>query len=125
MKVYARWLSAGAIVLPFLAFIAFNYAFCFSPLLVLGFLFAGAAGSSVSVVAKMPLLDVALSAELEAYGRRILSRIAVGVGTSLIGTALFAWGLFPISIQNQSYADAINACFASPATSFTGSLLSL
>jgi hypothetical protein len=52
MKVYARWLSAGAIVLPFLAIIAFNYAFCFSPLLVLGFLFAGAAGSCVSVVAK-------------------------------------------------------------------------
>jgi hypothetical protein len=42
----------------------------------------------------MPLLDVALSAELEAYGRRIFSRIAVGVGASLIGCALLGWGLF-------------------------------
>jgi hypothetical protein len=97
----------------------------FLTLLVLGFLFAGAAGSCVSVVAKMPLLDVTLSSELEAYGRRILSRIAVGVGASLIGAALFAWGLFPISIQNRSYADAINACFASPATSYTKTLILL
>jgi len=120
MKVYAWWLSAIAIVLPFLAVIAFHCASRFSPLLVLGLLFAGAAGSCVSVLAKMPLLDVALSAELEAYGRRILSRIAVGIGASLIGCALLGWGLFPISIQNHTFTDSLSACLASPATSSAG-----
>jgi hypothetical protein len=120
MKLYTWWLLAGAIILPFLAVIAFHYAFCFSPLLVLGLLFAGAAGSCVSVLAKMPLLDVALSAELEAYGRRIFSRIAVGVGASLIGCALLGWGLFPISLQNQTFADALSTSLAAPATSAAG-----
>jgi hypothetical protein len=108
MKSYARCLSATAIILPFLAVIAFHSAFRFSPLLVLGLLLAGAAGSCVSVLAKMPAMDVALSAELDAYERRIFSRIAVGVGASLIGCAMLGWGLFPISIQNQTFADALN-----------------
>jgi hypothetical protein len=68
-------------------------------------------------MAKMPMLDVSLSGELEAYGRRILSRIGVGVIGSLIGCALLAWGLFPISIQNQTFADVLNACTAFPMTS--------
>jgi hypothetical protein len=88
MKRYTWLLFPAAIILPFLAVIFFSCAFYLSPLLVLGLLCAGAAGSCVSVLAKMPLLDVALSAELEAYGRRILGRIAVGVGASLIGCAL-------------------------------------
>ena len=120
MKLYTWRLFPVAIILPFLAVITFHYAFRFSPLLVLGLLFAGAAGSCVSVLAKMPLLDVALSAELEAYGRRIFSRIAVGVGASLIGCALLGWGLFPISLQNQTFADALNTSLAAPATSPAG-----
>jgi hypothetical protein len=119
MKVYTRWLSAGAVILPMLAVIAFHWASIFCPLLVFGLLSAGVAGSCVSVLAKMPLLDVALSAELEAYGRRILSRIGVGVGASLIGCALFGWSL-PISIQNQTFADSLSACSASPAVSCAG-----
>jgi hypothetical protein len=75
-------------------------------------LFAGAAGGCVSVLAKMPLLDVALSAEFGAYRRRILSRVAVGVVASLIGCALLGWGLFPIAIQNQTFADCLSACLA-------------
>jgi hypothetical protein len=109
MAFHTRWLFAGAIALPVLAVGCFHYAFCWSPLLYLGLLFAGAAGSCVSVLAKMPPLDVALlSAELEAYVRRILRRIAVGVGASLIGCALLGWGVIPISLQNQTFADALN-----------------
>jgi hypothetical protein len=73
MELYTWWLSPVAIILPFLSAIAFYDAFRFSPLLVLGLLFAGGSGSCVSVLAKMPLLDIALSAEFEAYGCRILS----------------------------------------------------
>lgn len=76
-------------------------------MLLLGLLCAGAAGSFVSVMAKMPALDVTLSGELEAYGRRILSRIGIGIVASLIGCALLA--VLPISIQNQSFADALSA----------------
>ena len=99
-----------------LAIFAIRLASLFSPLLLLGLLFAGAAGSGVSVMAKMPALDVSLVGELDAYGRRVLSRIGVGVVASLIGCGLLAWGFFPISIQNQTFADALNACTA-PASS--------
>jgi hypothetical protein len=115
LELYTWWLSPVAIILPFLSAIAFHYAFRFSPLLVLGLLFAGGSGSCVSVLAKMPLLDITLSAEFEAYGRRIFSRIAAGVGASLIGSAFLAWGLVPISFQNQTFADAVNASLAAPA----------
>lgn len=61
-------------------------------------------------MAKMPLLEVGLSGELEAYGRRIFGRIGVGVIASLIGSGFLGWGLLSISIQNQTFADALNAC---------------
>jgi hypothetical protein len=92
-----------------------HFSFWFSPLLFLGLLFAGAAGSSVSVLGKMPALDVSLSGELNAYGRRVLIRIIVGVAASLIGCAFLAWGVFPISIQAQTFGDALNACTVYPA----------
>jgi hypothetical protein len=82
-------------------------------LLLFGLLCAGAAGSCVSVMAKMPALDVSLSGELDAYGRRILSRIGVGVVASLIGSASLAW--LPLSVQNQTFADGLNACATSSA----------
>jgi hypothetical protein len=84
-----------------------------------GLLCAGATGSCVSVMAKMPLLDLKLSPELDAYERRILSRLGVGVIASLIGCALLGWGLFPISFQGQTFADILNVCTASPPTSCT------
>ncbi|HUY15662.1 MAG TPA: hypothetical protein VMX16_18835 [Terriglobia bacterium] len=109
-------LFVATIILPLLAVLAFQWRLTF----VVGVLSAGVAGSCVSVLAKLPMLDVSLSGELEAYRRRILSRIGVGVGGSLIGCALLGWGLLPISIQNQSFADALNACTVSPTTSCTG-----
>jgi len=41
---------------------------------------------------KMSVLEVALSGELGSYLRRILSRIAAGVATSVIGSALLDMG---------------------------------
>ncbi|MGA2606630.1 MAG: hypothetical protein ABSH01_04135 [Terriglobia bacterium] len=116
MRSITLWLFGVTIVLLLLAILAFHF-----PRTILGgLLCAGAAGSCVSVMAKMPALDVSLSGELDAYQRRIFSRIAVGIVASLIGSALLGWGLFPISIQNQSFTDMLNACAASPAPSCTG-----
>lgn len=115
MQRYTRVLFVATMVLLLLAVLALHYAYRFSPLLLFGLLFPGAAGSSVSVMAKMPALDVSLAGGLEAYGRRVLSRIAIGVVASLVGCALLAWGLFPVSIQNQTFTDALNACTVSPA----------
>lgn len=108
MEGYTRWLFGATIALSVSAILAFHFIVWFSPLLHLGLLCAGAAGSCVSVMAKMPALDVSLSGELDAYGRRILSRLGVGVVASLIGTASLAW--LPISVQNQTFADALSAC---------------
>lgn len=112
MRSYTRLLFGATISLLLAATIALHFAFWFSPLLVVGLLCAGAAGSSVSVMAKMPALDVSLAGELDAYGRRILSRTGIGVAASLIGCGLLAWGLLPISIQNQTFADALKTCVA-------------
>jgi len=113
MQRYIYWLFWATLVLVLLAVATLHFAFRWSPLLSLGLLFAGAAGSSVSVMAKMPALDVSLSGELNAYGRRVLSRTVVGAIGSLIGCALLGWGLFPVAIQNQTFMDALNACTAS------------
>jgi len=115
MLFHTRRLFAATIILLFLAIGCLCYAFCWAPLLILGLLFSGAVGSCVSVLAKMPLFDVRLSAELEAYGRRILVRTAVGVCASLIGCALLGWGVLPVSLQNQTFTDAMNSSLAAPA----------
>ena len=114
MRGYTRWLFGAVMILPLLAIFVFHFAFLFSPLMFFGLLCAGAAGSCVSVMAKLPALDVSLSSELEAYGRRIMTRIGIGVVASLIGCAFLGW--FPISVQNQTFADALNACTTSSAT---------
>jgi hypothetical protein len=120
MQRYSKRLFWATIILLLMAIIALHYAGFFSPLLSFGLLFAGASGSSVSVMVKMPALNVSLAGELEAYGRRVLNRTVVGAVGSLIGCALLGWGLFPISIQNLTFMDALNACTAYPATPGTG-----
>jgi len=112
MEGYTRSLFSATIILSLLAILSFHFTVWFSPLLLFGLLCAGAAGSCVSVMAKMPALDVSLSGELDAYSRRILSRIGVGVVASLIGSASLAW--LPVSVQNQTFADALNACALVP-----------
>jgi hypothetical protein len=113
MRGYRRWLlfiTLGAIVL---AATSLHFASHFSLLILAGLLFAGAAGSSVSVMAKMPALDASLSGELDAYGRRVYMRIGVGIVASLVGCGLMAWGVLPISMQGQTFTDALNACLSS------------
>jgi hypothetical protein len=78
-----------------------------------GTILCGADGSSVSVLGKMPVLDVSLSGELNAYGRRLLTRIVVCVPASLIGCALLAW-VCSLS-QSKPYTDALNGCTVYPA----------
>jgi hypothetical protein len=117
MKVYTYWLFGATILLTLMALVALHFPLLTS---LVGLLCAGAAGSCVSVMAKMPVLDVSLSGELEAYKRRIFARIGVGFTASLIGCALFGWGVLPVSIQNQSFTDIFNACTAAQPISCTG-----
>ena len=72
-------------------------------------LFAGGAGSCVSVMAKMPK-EVTLSGQLDSFGRLILSRVAVGIVGSLVCCGFLAWGLISISIHGQTFGDLINSC---------------
>jgi hypothetical protein len=84
-------------VLPLASAVCFRYAFhphC-RPLLVLGVLGAGIAGSSVSIMRRMPEFEVRLSNELDAYRRKILSRMGVGIAASLIGTCFLGVGCSP------------------------------
>lgn len=112
MQRYTVRLFYAAAVLLLIAVSALHFAFYFSPLLLFGLLFAGAASSSISVMAKMPARGVSVNGKLDAYGRQVLSRIGIGVAASITGCGLLAWGLFPISIQNQTFTDALNACLS-------------
>jgi hypothetical protein len=116
---YRRGLLFTMLASIALAVVSLYYASHISILIMAGLLFAGAAGSSVSVMAKMPALDASLAGELDAYGRRVFTRIAVGIVASLIGCGLMAWGALPISMQNQTFTDALNACVSSAPTSGT------
>jgi hypothetical protein len=116
MKRFTRWwLFWPSMLLTVLALVALHF-----PVAVPGgLLLAGVAGSCVSVLTKMPLLEVSLSGELESYERRILSRIGAGVLGSLIGCGLLGWGLISFSIHGQTFADVLNACSTSLSTSCT------
>jgi len=105
----------GLTFLPLVSAVCFRYAFHphFRFLLVLGVLGAGIAGSSVSIMRRMPEFEVRLSNELNAYLRRILSRMGIGIAASLIGSALLGWGVLPVSIQGQTFTDAVRACTTS------------
>lgn len=98
---------------PFISALCFRFAFHFHPLLVLGVVGAGTAGSSVSIMRRMPEFEVRLSNELDAYRRRIMSRIGVGLAASLVGSALLGWGVLPVSIQGHTFTDAVHACTTS------------
>ena len=109
MRRLTWWLFGATIVLLVFAIIALRFFPGRVPV-GLSILFAGAAGSGVSVMRKMPLLEVGLSGELESYRRRILSRVAVGVAASMIGSGLLGWGLLSISIHELTFGDVLNAC---------------
>jgi hypothetical protein len=111
MKSYTRWLSGATIVLVVLAIVGLYFRLKALPTIFLGALLCGgAAGSCVSVMLKLPLLDVSLSGELDAYWRRILSRVVTGTIASLIGCALFA--ILPVSVQGLAFSDVVSTCTA-------------
>ncbi|WP_263376872.1 hypothetical protein [Granulicella aggregans] len=112
MRRYTRWLFGSSAALLLIAGLCFYIAHLFPFAMWLGLIAAGAVGSSVSVMAKMPSLDVSLSGELNAYGRRIRSRISTGTIGSLIGVALLGWGVLPLTIKDLGFADALAACTA-------------
>jgi hypothetical protein len=121
MKRFTKWLFWLTIGLLVLAILALRFPLT----LTLGLLLAGAAGSCVSVMAKMPVLEVSLSGELDSYERRILNRIGVGIIASLIGSGLLAWGLISISIQGQTFASILDSCSIPCATSLPTSCTAL
>jgi hypothetical protein len=120
MSKYTLWLVGATSILLVAVGVLFHFRLkWFRSLFFVVLLFAGAAGSCVSVMRKMPLFDVSLSAELDAYGRRIWSRVATGTVASLVGCALFGWGVLPISLQGQTFSDVVTACTAQDASSCT------
>lgn len=116
MEKYALWLFIATIVLTLSAIVALRFPPTWSLVAVL---FAGAGGACVSVLNKMPGLDVGLSEELDSYKRRIYARVGVGFAASLIGSAFFGWGILPIAIHGETFTDIFNACTTSPFTSCT------
>ena len=110
MRRYTLWIFAAAVALLFVSGVSFYSAHLFPLFVWFGLIAAGAAGSSASVLGKMPSFDLSLSGELDAYGRRIWSRIVVGTIGSLIGTAFLGWGVVPITIKDQTFTDALGAC---------------
>src|SRR5258708_26555216 len=109
MKGYTWRLLIATALLIGLAVVGLRFRLVALPLIFLGVLLCGgAAGSCVSVMLKLPLLDVSLSGELEAYGRRILIRVATGTVASLVGCALFA--VLMVSVQNLAFADVVTVC---------------
>jgi hypothetical protein len=118
MKGYTRRLWIATFVLIAFAIVGLRYRLYALPVIFLGIiLFCGAAGSCVSVVSKLPLFDVTLSSELEAYGRRILSRVATGTVASLVGCALFS--VLMVSIDKLSFVDIATACASQEISSCT------
>jgi hypothetical protein len=116
MRGYTRWLFGATFFLLVLTVTGFYFRLKAFPLVFLGTLLCGgAAGSCVSVMLKLPLFDVSLSGELDAYGRRIWSRTGAGTVASLIGCAFLGWGVLPVSLQNQTFSDVVNACAAADA----------
>jgi hypothetical protein len=120
MSKYTLWLVVATSILLVAVSVLFHFRLKWFPFLFLiVLLFAGAAGSCVSVMRKMPLFDISLSAELDAYGRRIWSRVATGTVASLVGCALLGWGVLPISLQGQTFSDVMNSCSTQDSSSCT------
>jgi hypothetical protein len=108
MAKYTRWLSIAAGIALIVAIVAIQIPIA----LIGGLLTAGLAGSCVSVMARMPTVDITFSGQLEDYGRRILCRVGVGAAASVIGCSLLVWGVLPLSVQGQSFPDVFDACSA-------------
>ena len=97
------------------AVFAVYYAHSFSFLLLLGILAAGTAGSCASVMStKRPTIEDRLIRKTDASGGGVWIRIATGLIGTVIGCALLAW--IPLSIENKSFEELVNACTTAPCT---------
>lgn len=110
-----RALFVALVFLLLAAVFSLHYAVFYRPLLVLGVLTAGAAGSCASLMSRMPSLEASLSGKLDAYVRGVLSRIGTGLITTVVGCASLAW--IPVSIQAHSFGDIVKTCTAIPSAS--------
>lgn len=112
MERIAVWLLVGiAITLPG-AFLLARWSLFFPTSILL----AGLSGSFVSILSRMPAIEVGYAAELGSYVRRVVMRIATGLGAALIGSALLSWGVLPIAIHGIAYTDVVFTCTSSPAS---------
>jgi hypothetical protein len=94
------------------AVFAVYYAHSLSPLLMLGILAAGAAGSCASVMSKRPTIEDRLSRKIDVSGGRVWVRIATGLIGTVIGCALLAW--IPLSIEDKSFGRISQRLHSSP-----------
>jgi hypothetical protein len=106
----SRWLVVWVVVCFVAAVLAFHFRFTFFPLFAVSLFLAGAVGSCASVLARLPASEVSTSSASESLGRRTISRVGTGVVASIAGSALFAWGLLPIAINDVSFKDVLTAC---------------
>ena len=113
MEPYMNWLFRCSVGMLLLSIAALYFAPKFPFLVFAALLLAGATGSCISVMGKMPALDASLSGELDAYSRRVFTRIGVGLIASLIGCGLLGWGVLPISIEKVTFSEALNVCTSS------------
>jgi hypothetical protein len=106
MRKFSRMLGLAVFVLVGLAITCFLFPKSF----LVGLVFAGMAGGCVSVLSKMPFIEVELTGALESYERRVVSRVTVGTVASLIGSGLMGWGVINLSAGNMNFSEAVSVC---------------
>ena len=78
---------------------------------VLGLLAAGACGAFVSVISKLPTLQVSGGGDIGPYKRGVWRRVCTGLAASIIGIGLLISGIVTISFpQGVSIPNTIDAC---------------
>ncbi len=107
----------------FFIFLISTFAFFFLPLrpYLASFIIpiAGAAGASVSIMSKMPLLEVKDSSHLASLTPRILARLAAGIAASITGCALLSSNAINIQIGKiVTYATTIQIFTENTKTDF-------
>jgi hypothetical protein len=107
---YSWKLALSVVILLVLAAVSFYLCSVVPSLFALALFLAGAAGSCISVLSRMPTSEIMSSATSVSLKRRILSRVATGMMASITGCALLAWGLLPIAVNKISFADVLSAC---------------
>jgi hypothetical protein len=121
MRKYAKVLFYVAVATIIFSFLSLHFQIW----RIVGLLLAGVAGSSFSVLAKMPVLEVRPSGELDAYERTIFCRLGVGISASVIGCALFVSGVLSIPHLEPSFSEIIGSSSTSPSDRVVLALLAI